>query len=139
MKTKRRTTICLMVTATIFMPSTHGVAFEIPSYTIDSGGGFSAGGDFDLEGTIGQPDAGFMSGGEFDLEGGFWASAVPSCACHGDMNGDGVRNGNDIQLFTACLIDGGSCVCADVDGSNGVDVDDIAGFVADLLGGINCD
>ena len=40
--------------------------------TIDGGGGTSAGGDYTLTGTIGQPDAGTMSGGSFTLTGGFW-------------------------------------------------------------------
>jgi hypothetical protein len=43
--------------------------------TIDGGGGSSAGGDFELTGTIGQPDAASQtaSGNEFALAGGFWA------------------------------------------------------------------
>ena len=48
--------------------------FEITWYSIDGGGGMrSTGGDFELSGTIGQPDAGRMSGGDFTLTGGFWA------------------------------------------------------------------
>lgn len=35
---------------------------EIPWYTIDGGGGSSAGGVWQLVGTAGQPDAGAMSG-----------------------------------------------------------------------------
>jgi len=113
--------------------------FEITSYTIDGGGGYSAGGNFELEGTIGQPDAGFMSGGDFDLEGGFWPqTTLPSCACLGDMNGDGTRNGADIQQFVACLIDGGSCACADVDGMAGIDAADTTEFVSSLLSGAAC-
>ena len=37
--------------------------FDISWYTIDGGGGSSAGGAFQLSGTIGQHDAGVMSGG----------------------------------------------------------------------------
>lgn len=48
--------------------------FAIPWWTIDAGGGMrSTGDDFELSGTIGQPDAGKMSGGAFELTGGFWA------------------------------------------------------------------
>jgi pectate lyase len=41
-------------------------------FTVDGGGGRSAGGDFALSGTVGQPDAGVLGGGEFSLRGGFW-------------------------------------------------------------------
>lgn len=48
--------------------------YAIPWYTIDGGGGYSTGGSFELEGTIGQHDAGaVMTGGSFQLAGGFWA------------------------------------------------------------------
>lgn len=47
--------------------------FSIPWYTIDSGGGYASGGNFELEGTIGQHDAGpTMTGGQFAVTGGFW-------------------------------------------------------------------
>ncbi len=113
--------------------------FSIDSYTIDGGGGYSAGGAFELEGTIGQSDAGYMSGDGFELEGGFWpTTTIPSCSCLGDMNGDGARDGGDIQQFAACLLDGGSCQCADVDGLSGVTIDDLGAFVSDLLSGGDC-
>jgi len=48
-------------------------SFSIDWYTIDGGGGTSAGGGYSLTGSIGQPDAGTMSGGGFSLDGGFWA------------------------------------------------------------------
>lgn len=48
--------------------------FSIDWYTIDGGGGTSAGGNFSLSGTIGQPDAGVtMTNGGFALTGGFWS------------------------------------------------------------------
>ena len=125
----------------IFVASSIAFAddFDITSYTIDGGGGYSAGGSFELEGTIGQPDAGFMAGGAFDLEGGFWPqTTLPSCACLGDMNGDGARDGADIQQFVACLIDGGSCACADIDGMAGIDEADTTAFVSNLLSGSAC-
>lgn len=113
--------------------------FEITSYTIDGGGGYSAGGSFELEGTIGQPDVGYMSGGGFELESGFWpTTAIPACACLGDMNGDGLRNGSDILQFVDCLLDGGPCVCADVDGVEGLDEADTAAFVSSLLSQTAC-
>jgi hypothetical protein len=46
-------------------------------FTIDGGGGASAGGGYSVTGTIGQPDAGTMSGGRFSVEGGFWGGVEP--------------------------------------------------------------
>jgi hypothetical protein len=55
--------------------------------TVDSGGGRSSGVGYQLEGTIGQPDAQASSGGAFRLRGGFW---VPTPAPQGDaLFGDG--------------------------------------------------
>ena len=48
--------------------------FAISWFTIDGGGGTSAGGSYSLSGTIGQPDAGLSSGGSFTLSGGFWGA-----------------------------------------------------------------
>ncbi len=45
--------------------------------TLDGGGcTFSAGGGYQLGGTIGQPDAGALSGGGYTLTGGFWGNGV---------------------------------------------------------------
>jgi hypothetical protein len=45
--------------------------------TIDAGGyTFSAGGEYTLGGTVGQPDAGLLTGGDFTLGGGFWAGGA---------------------------------------------------------------
>jgi len=41
-------------------------------WTVDGGGGVSSGGNFDIQGTAGQPDAGVMNGEDFTVEGGFW-------------------------------------------------------------------
>lgn len=50
--------------------------YSLPWWTVDSGGGASSGGDYQLSGTIGQPDAGTLSGGNYQLEGGFWGGVV---------------------------------------------------------------
>lgn len=114
--------------------------FEISWSTIDGGGAMnSTGGTFELSGTIGQPDAqsSTMAGGSFDLTGGFWPVANV-CYCLGDLNGDGNKNGKDVQDFVGCVIAGGNCSCADVDAINGVTLADVAVFVSDLLAGPNC-
>jgi hypothetical protein len=49
--------------------------YSIDWFTIDGGGGTSAGGPYSLSGTIGQPDANQqpMTGGNFSISGGFWS------------------------------------------------------------------
>ncbi len=47
--------------------------FSLDWWTVDGGGGTSAGGVYSVSGAVGQPDAGVMSGGEFTLVGGFWS------------------------------------------------------------------
>ena len=46
--------------------------YSIDWFTIDGGGGTSAGSVYSVSGTIGQPDAGTLSGGSYTLAGGFW-------------------------------------------------------------------
>jgi hypothetical protein len=115
--------------------------FEIDWHTLDGGGAtFSTGGSYQIGGTIGQPDAQappVMAGASFELMGGFWVVANV-CYCPGDMNSDGVKNGLDVQKFIGCVISGGNCTCADVDAANGVNIDDVAVFVDDLLTGSGC-
>jgi hypothetical protein len=57
-------------------------SYSIEWFTLDGGGGTSAGGDYTLSGTIGQSDATptTLSGGDYTLQGGFWpglAVAIP--------------------------------------------------------------
>ena len=50
-----------------------GGPYDLSWSTVDGGAyTFSAGGAYDLGGTIGQPDAGCMGGGAYTLCGGFW-------------------------------------------------------------------
>lgn len=115
-----------------------GQTYDLSWHTIDCGGAmFSTGGTYSLGGTIGQPDAGGMSGGTYQLVGGFWP-VTQVCYCLGDMNGDGRKDGRDVQKFVNCVIAGGSCSCADVDSANGVTTADVAIFVTDLLSGNAC-
>ncbi|MGQ0626925.1 MAG: EF-hand domain-containing protein [Phycisphaerales bacterium] len=70
----------------------------IASFTIDGGGGTSAGGAFTLMGTIGQHDAGAMSAGAVAIAGGFWiGSRRPACPT--DFNGDGFVEPGDLDEF----------------------------------------
>ncbi|MCA9254564.1 MAG: hypothetical protein KDA33_02955, partial [Phycisphaerales bacterium] len=66
-----------------------------------------------------------------------------ACAtCPGDMDGNNVIDGRDIQAFVTCLLSGGlpwnQCACADVDCSKTVTLADIDAFVALLLSGVSC-
>ena len=42
----------------LFASTTLYAQFDLSWHTIDGGGGYSVGGTFELNGTIGQPDAG---------------------------------------------------------------------------------
>jgi hypothetical protein len=125
--------------------STAFAQFEMSRHTIDAGGGVSAGPGFELAGTIGQHDAGPatgpMTGGAFTLTGGFWAaeSPQPACTCPGDMNADGLHDGDDIQLFVNCLIGSETgCACADLDGTDGISASDLDAFVSHLIAADAC-
>ncbi len=117
------------------VPSTFAQDFDVTWYTIDGGGEmFCNGGNFELSGTIGQPDAGTMSGGTFELTGGFWAIGVgdsPPCdPC--DMNCDGDINALDIEPFLDLLFGGGDPCAAcsgDVNGDGSIDALDIEPFL----------
>jgi len=64
------------------------------------------------------------------------------CDCPGDMNGDGVRAGNDIAGFVRCLVGpvpGEVCACADIDGDGAVTPADIPPFVQLLLDNAPCE
>jgi hypothetical protein len=76
----------LVLSILLMAPVAGGVDFSIPWYTIDAGGEmFSSGGDFELSGTIGQPDATgarALSGGQWKLTGGFWGASLGEVADH---------------------------------------------------------
>jgi hypothetical protein len=117
------TCICLFA----FLGLATASEYELSRHTIDGGGVMqSTGGDFELSGTIGQPDAGVMQGGEFTLAGGFWFEEPPS-----DCNSTGGVDLPDHSDFELCLsgpdlsvADG--CECFDVDHSGTVDLRDFA-------------
>lgn len=112
-----------------------GGSYDLTWYTIDGGGAmFTSGGDFELSGTIGQPDAGVLTGGGFQLTGGFWFEQPP-----GDCNSTGSVNLFDYDAFEACLSgpDGGvaeGCACFDMDASGDVDLVDFALFQDSFTG-----
>ena len=71
--------LMLCIVLVIFvMPSRANGPYEISWYTIDGGGGTSAGGQYILTGTIGQPDADWSRADDYELLGGFWPGG-PLC------------------------------------------------------------
>jgi hypothetical protein len=78
--------------------------FDITWWTIDDGGSmWTAGGAFELSGTIGQADAGALVGGVFELTGGFWGVPTGPQFAPGDLNCDGRVNNFDITPFVLAL------------------------------------
>jgi len=73
MKTKQTFFICLM---TVSLATGLAQGHSLSWFTIDGGGGASAGGRFSLSGTIGQPDAGWLTNEGDSLQGGFWSGAA---------------------------------------------------------------
>ena len=61
----------LLALSAVCVSARAGADYEIGWYTIDGGGGRSAGGAYVLTGTTGQPDAAYSSGGRYELLGGF--------------------------------------------------------------------
>ena len=110
----------------VFAVGVFGQEFTIDRHTIDGGGVMrSTGGDFELSGTIGQPDAGVLQGDEFTLTGGFWFETPL-----GDCQEDGDVDLLDYDLFESCVAGPsgsaptGICRCFDVDRSGRVDLID---------------
>ena len=102
------------------MSSLASADYSISWYTIDGGGGTSSGGTYTLTGTIGQPDAGYHDEPPYELLGGFW---VGGSLCIVDLE--------DFAQFAAYWLDGpcdetnNDCQGADLDGINGVNIDDL--------------
>ena len=65
----------IVIGLTLSMAQGLRAQYEIPWYTMDSGGGTSVGGAYELSGTIGQQDVGRSTGGDYELVAGFWAFA----------------------------------------------------------------
>jgi hypothetical protein len=67
----------MVVMATAVAIAAGGTRFAVPWWTVDGGGGHSAGTRFGMTGTAGQPDAGVvMSSSRYTFSGGFWRGVV---------------------------------------------------------------
>jgi hypothetical protein len=127
----------LTVLAVVIVGTALAEEFEITRSTIDGGGAMNSfGGDFELSGIIGQPDAGTLSGSGFMLTGGFWLETPV-----GDCNSTGGVNLLDYDDFESCLsgpeggLPAGKCNCFDIDHDNDVDLSDVAEFQQSFTAG----
>jgi len=56
------------------------------------------------------------------------------CDCAGDMSGNDIRSGGDIQAFVSCILGGGgNCACADMNNDHATNMADVAPFISALL------
>jgi len=124
--------------AGLFVAAVAAEEFEISRSTIDGGGVMrSTGGEFELSGTTGQPDAGVMASndGSIELTGGFWFRLAA-----GDCNDDGGVDLFDFAGLNNCLTGPGGgvgelpCPCLDLDHDEDVDIMDLAAFQAAFEG-----
>ncbi|MCC6358994.1 MAG: hypothetical protein IT450_09635 [Phycisphaerales bacterium] len=109
---------------------------DLSWYTVDGGGAMStAGGVFELSGTIGQPDAGSftqpMTGGVFELVGGFWVfpGALP---CPGDIDGDHAVDISDLSTLLSQFGSTGTGMSGDLDGDGDVDISDLTTLLSNF-------
>lgn len=129
--------ICL--TALVLPGAAIAGTYDLTWYTIDGGGGVSAGGGFEIAGTIGQPDAGPMAGADYELVGGFWAGTISSTPppCPGDLNGDLSVDLTDLSVLLAHYGETGATYeQGDLNGDGAVDLSDLATLLSYY--GTNC-
>lgn len=69
--------VCGLALASSVLAASPVQNYAISWWTIANGGAmFSAGGDYTLGATIGQPNVGTMSGGNYLVSGGFWQQSL---------------------------------------------------------------
>ena len=97
--------LCVVVATSVVFTGTSIADYDLSWFTTDGGGAmWTTGGDLELSGTIGQPDAGVvLTGGGFELVGGFWALPTSPVICVGDLNCDGTIGFGDINPLVLYL------------------------------------
>ena len=135
--------ICLLVFTLAIQAQ--GDQYEVIWSTIGGGEMFSTGGQYGLDGTVGQPEAGTtLSGGDYTLAGGFWPGIEPVCGdaqhpyVRGDMNRDCYVNWADFTVFAAMWLSSGCtapnwCGGADMNRDGSVNWGDFTVFAANWL------
>ncbi len=76
MKTRLSILCLLLVPSTVQTVAQQSIDWS----RIAGGGGSSAGGQYAVSGTIGQPDAGTLAGGRYAIAGGFWPGLIAESA-----------------------------------------------------------
>ncbi len=84
--------IAIGLTFTVVKASASGYAVDW--WTIDGGGSRTSSGEYELEGTIGQPDAVAVSSGDWTLQGGFRQRGADCSFWSTDSGGDFLDTGN---------------------------------------------
>jgi len=127
---KRRNTWALAFLVTSLASVAYGI--DLTWYTIDGGGTTSGGGQFQLSGTIGQPDAGVLVGGGFELSGGFWSPSATPLPCVGDIDGDNQVGLADLSVLLANFgtAAGAAPEEGDLDGDGDIDLTDLSVLLA---------
>jgi len=116
--------LLLLVTSGLVQADQHKIVWS----TIDGGGGTSTGGTYQLEGTIGQPDAAYSYGGDCEVLGGFWPGG-PLCF----VEFEDFARFAEHWLQTGCNEANDWCGGADLNHLEGVNWTDLDWFTDDWL------
>ena len=85
--TTRRIILIALVATVLLAGAALAVAatnagYTLDWFTVDGGGGTATGGNYSVNGTIGQPDAGTLTGGGYTVQGGFWGGLAASSSLY---------------------------------------------------------
>lgn len=121
MNTYKNRLLLMLASAALTVFASAGWAdYRVVWHTIDSGGGTSSGGTYQLTGTIGQADAGNRAGGNYELLGGFWTGG-PLCI----VNLEDFAQFASYWLDGPCNADNNWCGGADLNQRDDVNVNDL--------------
>jgi hypothetical protein len=123
----RAVTLVFCLVASVAMAQSGG-PYEMVWRTMDGGGGVSSGGEYIVEGTIGQADAAYSAGGQYEVLGGFWPVG-PLCTVEFH---DYARLA-EYWLSSGCDAGNDWCGGADLDQMGNVDGVDLGLFVEEWL------
>lgn len=132
--TRNKAVFWPLLAALVLAAAPASAQLECDWYSVDGGGAMwmtDSSDQFELSGTIGQPDcsATVMSADDFELTGGFWAVPVVQTPCSGDVNGDRIVDLLDLTIllsaFGSTSGDPAFNSDADLDSSGAIDLTDL--------------